>query len=149
LLGIYTGTRSGALLALEWKRIDLQQGVLLRRAYGQAESKKRAPPVRLGRRILAHLRRWRWLDPELCRFVCHYDGKHVRKLRRSWDTAVRKAGLGPDVIPHTLRHTRATWLMQRGIDPWEASGHLGMSVEMLMRVYGHHHPDTQKRAAEV
>ncbi|MGA9516954.1 MAG: site-specific integrase, partial [Pseudolabrys sp.] len=45
------------------------------------------------------------------------------------------------ISPHTLRHTAATWLMQNGVDKWEAAGFLGMSVEMLDRVYGHHHPD--------
>jgi hypothetical protein len=30
--------------------------------------------------------------------------------------------------------------MQNGVDKWEAAGFLGMSVEMLDRVYGHHHP---------
>jgi hypothetical protein len=39
--------------------------------------------------------------------------------------------------------------MQKGVDPWKAAGHLGMSVETLLRVYGHHHPDYQKEAAEV
>jgi integrase len=149
LLGIYTGSRSGVLLGLEWKRIDLARGIMLRRPEGQAESKKRTPPVRLGSRIMAHLRRWRRLDNPFCSYVCHYNGQRVVKLRRSWDAAVRRAGLGPDVIPHTLRHTRATWLMQAGIEPWEAAGHLGMSLEMLQRVYGKHSPDFQKRAAEV
>jgi integrase len=149
LLGVYTGSRSGVLLSLEWKWLDLSRGVMLRRAPQEAESKKRTPPVRLGSRILAHLRRWRRMDNTFCAYVCHYDGTRVRKLRRSWDTAVRNAGLGTDVIPHTLRHTRATWLMQAGIEPWEAAGHLGMSLEMLQRVYGKHSPDFQKRAAEV
>jgi hypothetical protein len=31
--------------------------------------------------------------------------------------------------------------MQRGADPWQAAGYLGMSLETLLRVYGHHHPD--------
>ena len=31
--------------------------------------------------------------------------------------------------------------MQAGVDKWEAAGFLGMNVEMLDRVYGHHHPD--------
>jgi len=39
--------------------------------------------------------------------------------------------------------------MQHNVEPWEAAGHLGMSLEMLQRVYGKHSPDFQKRAAEV
>jgi hypothetical protein len=30
--------------------------------------------------------------------------------------------------------------MQNGCDLWEAAGYLGMSVETLEKVYGHHHP---------
>jgi hypothetical protein len=37
--------------------------------------------------------------------------------------------------------------MQAGIDKWEAAGFLGMSVEMLDCVYGHHHPDHLRKAA--
>ena len=36
-----------------------------------------------------------------------------------------------EVTPHIFRHTAATWLMQPGIDMWEAAGFLGMTVEML------------------
>jgi integrase len=151
LLGIYTGSRSGALLAAQWSWVDLAGGIMRRRPPGTAENKqKRTPPVKLGVRIQAHLRRWRRLDGVTVNgFVIHCDGKRIQKMRRSWRTAVRVAGLGSDVTPHTLRHTRATWLMQAGIDRWEAAGHLGMSLEMLQRHYGHHHPDAQKRAAEI
>src|SRR5262249_25680957 len=34
LLGLYTGSRSGTLLSLQWKWIDLARGVMLRRAPG-------------------------------------------------------------------------------------------------------------------
>jgi integrase len=148
LLGIYTGSRSGVLLSLQWSWIDLARAVMLRRSPGTAESTKRTPPVKLGSRIQAHLRRWQRLDGK-CVLVCHYNGRRIMKMRRSWRTAVRNAGLDADVTPHVLRHTRATWLMQKGVDPWEAAGHLGMSLEMLERNYGHHHPDAQKRAAEI
>ena len=150
LLGIYTGSRSGTLLSLSWSWVDLASGTMRRRAPGTVESKqKRTPPVKLGKRIIAHLRRWRSLDGNAVVFICHYDGKRIQKMRRSWRTAAKTAGLGNDVTPHTLRHTRATWLMQAGVDRWEAAGHLGMSLEMLERNYGHHHPGAQKRAAEV
>jgi len=35
----------------------------------------------------------------------------------------------------------------RWVDKREAAGFLGMSVEMLDRVYGHHHPDHLRTAA--
>lgn len=121
-----------------------------RRPRGEAEDKrKRTPPVRLGRRILAHLRRWARLDG-VAEHICHLDGRRVAELRRSWPKAVKAAGLaGTGVTPHCLRRTRATWLMQAGIDVWEAAGSLGMTVQMLTEVYGIHHPDWQKNASEV
>jgi hypothetical protein len=35
--------------------------------------------------------------------------------------------------------------MQSGTDRWQAAGYLGMSVETLEKVYGHHHPDYLRR----
>jgi hypothetical protein len=43
-------------------------------------------------------------------------------------------------------HTAATWLMQAGVDAFEAAGYLGMSVERLLEVEGHHHPAFQEKA---
>ena len=52
---------------------------------------------------------------------------------------------------HALRteamHGRLTWLMQAGVNIWEAAGYAGMSAEMLERVYGHHSADFQSTAA--
>lgn len=149
ILGLYTGSRPGTILRLQWEQIDLAAGVMARRAPRQADNaRKRAPRVRLGKRLLSHLRRWRRLDSPETKYLCHYDGRPVRKLRRSFPGVAKRAGVR-DVTPHTLRHTRTTWLMQAGVDRFEAAGSLGMTVETLERVYGHHHPDWQRRAAEV
>lgn len=148
LLGLYTGSRPGVIKALEWSWLDLDARIMHRRPPGAAQAQnKRSPPVRLGRRILAHLRRWQKQDSHIP-WVVHYDGRPIDDPHGSWKRAITKAGL-TGVTPHTLRHTRATWLMQEGIDPWEAAGALGMSVRVLEAVYGHHHPAWQKRAAEV
>jgi integrase len=148
ILGIKTGSRSGVLLNLRWDQIDLDRGIMDRRAQGEAEaSNKRKPPVRLGRSLVRLMRRWKAKDGKI-KYVVHYDGVPVQKLRRSWAAACKEAKL-IGVSPHTLRHTRATWLMQAGIDLWEAAGSLGMSAAVLSRVYAKHSPDFQKRAAEV
>jgi integrase len=148
VLALKTGSRSGVLLNLEWSWIDLERGLMNRRGPREAESAtKRTPPVRLGKSLVRLMRRWKKADGKV-KHVIHYDGQPVQKLRRSFASACKVAGL-EGVSPHTLRHTRATWLMQEGIDPWEASGHLGMSMRVLESTYGKHSPDYQKNASEV
>jgi integrase len=153
LIGLYTGMRSQAMLGLSWMPstssawVDLENEVLYRRGETARRTKKNQnqKPSTIPYRLLPHLRRWYRIDAELgVRYVCHYQGSKVRKLRRSWDTARTAAGLGKDVVPHALRHTAATWLMQSGCDMWEAAGFLGMTVQVLEDVYGHHHPEHQK-----
>ena len=150
LIGYYTGSRPGVVLRLRWDQVDLSQGVMARIAPGEAaDAKKRAPPVRLGKRILSHLRRWARLDRGTeTKYLCHYEGRPVEDPHGSWARVTKAAGL-EGVTRHTLRHTRATHLMQAGIDVWEAAGFLGMTVKTLETTYAKHHPDWQKRAAEV
>jgi integrase len=74
-------------------------------------------------------------------------GAPVKSVKTGFRHAVKLAGLWGKVTPHTLRHTAATWLMQRGVPIWQAAGYLGMSAAMLERTYGHHHPDYMRGAA--
>lgn len=72
----------------------------------------------------------------------------MTKIHKAFRGVVAAAGLGINVTPDVLPHTRATWLMQTGVYMWEAAGSLGMTVQMLETVCGHHHSDFQKAAAE-
>lgn len=124
--------------------VDLEQGVFYRRAIGRRKTKKRQPPVKLPPRLLAHMRRWARLRLSK-KAVVEWNGKPVNSVRKGFAAAARAAGL-PDVTPHILRHTCATWLMQKGVNLWDAAGFLGMTVQQLEQGYGHHHPDYQEAA---
>jgi len=151
LVGLYTGTRSSAICGaalgptIGRGHVDLDQGVFYRRAIGRLQTKKRQPPVRLPLRLLAHLRRWS-RHGLAKRSVVEWNGKAVEGVRKGFEAAVRAAGLGAEVTPHVLRHTCATWLMQKGVNLWDAAGFLGMTVQQLEQGYGHHHPDYQEDA---
>jgi integrase len=152
LVGLYTGTRSAAICGAALMptvgrgHVDLEAGVFYRLAIGRRQTKKRQPPVRLPPRLLAHMRRWaaRGLSTKA---VVEWNGKPVESVRKGFEAAVRAAGLGADVTPHILRHTCATWLMQAGVNLWDAAGFLGMTVQQLEQGYGHHHADYQQEAA--
>jgi integrase len=148
LLGFYTGSRAGAILDLKWGWVDIGRGVLHRREPGTADSKtKRRPPLKLGKRISQHLGRWMAHDAGRSETVIHYNGAKVTKLRRSWATACRRAGVSAS--PHDLRRTRATILMSRGLNPETIAQSLGMSVEILRSDYTQYDPAWQKDIADV
>ena len=150
LVALYTGTRAGAVCAAALQPtegrgfIDLERGIFYRRPAEAAETKKRRPPVPLPRRLLTHLRRWKRRGQA---FAVEWNGAAVKDVDKAFRHVAHDAGM-PDVTPHVLRHTAATWLMQLGTDLWEAAGYLGMSVDQLERNYGHHHPDHLKGARD-
>jgi integrase len=154
LLGLYTGSRPGVLLALRWEQIDLKAEVLTRTPLGKLQDqKKRAPKVKLGWRIMTHLKRWKRIDGAET-LVCHFTdrwhpgAREVVDPHGAWARIIKESGL-KGVTRHTLRHTRATWMAQKGIPLWEAAGFLGMTVKTLERVYAHHDPSNQERAANI
>jgi integrase len=151
IIGWYTGSRRTVILNSKWSLIKLDDRIMYRKPPGSVQTKKRAPPLRIGNRLLGHLRRWKKRDGKqelLIRFAGANQGKAIKQIDRAWHQARVRAGLSDDVTPHVLRHSRATHLMRQGIDPWEAAQFLGMSLKMLENVYGHHRPSWQKSAAD-
>lgn len=168
LIGLYTGTRPGVLPKLLWEEsptqawVDLDAGVIYRRGRSERDHPtKRRPLVKVPSRLLAHLRRWRRLDLQMSRTiddtglpvastphtVIHHGGHALAgRIRTGFEGMVRDAGLSPAVTPHWMRHTCATWLMEREVPPWEAAGFMGMSMEMLEACYSHHRPGHQASA---
>ncbi|SMD20289.1 site-specific integrase [Rhizobium sp. RU36D] len=162
LIGLYTGTRLSALLNLQWipntngGHVDLDRGVIYRRADGERVAhNKRRTPVKIPPRLLRFLRYWKAADSRsdsqgnvvTLRYVVTYAGDKVVKPHKAFRTIRAAAGFGDDVTPHVLRHTRATWLAQAGIDAHEAAASLGLTVEEFERTYAHASPDFQQAAA--
>jgi len=155
LIGIGTGTRHDAVLKLRWSpsdyggHVDLQRGIIFRRGAAERESTKRRPPVSLPRWLHNRMAHWHDLEKEGVSHVIHVNGHPIAKMRRAWNTVRKAAGLGPDVTPHTLRHTCASWLLwgreAKGLRPattpltiWETAEVLGADATTVSRVYGHH-----------
>lgn len=174
LIGFYTGSRPGVITKLLWNEsaaqawVDLDAGIIYRRGRGERDHKtKRRPLVTIPDRLAAHMARWSRMDagraeamlqahidaggdpksaPQLATVVHHGGAPIGGKIRTGFAGIVRDAGLDPDVTPHWLRHTCATWLMERDTKPWDAAGFTGMSVKTLEDCYGHHRPS--RKAAD-
>lgn len=156
LISLYTGSRSGVTAAALWEEspahpwANVDAGVMYRRARGQRDKRtKRRPVVKFPKRLQAHMERWRRLDEKAgVSAVIHFGGEPVLRVKKSFASCVSDAGLDKGVSPHYLRHTCATWLMERNVDTWDAAGFLGMSPTTLLKHYGHHRPDYQNDVAD-
>ena len=146
LLGLYTGRRKEAILSLRWPQVDLERGLIDFELPGRNETKKRRGVIPVPHKLLPHLRRARERGTDLG-YVLHVNGASIGDIKKGFAASCRRAGL-EDVTPHALRHTAATWLMQAGVPLWEAGGYLAMSENVLTEVYGHHHPDHMRAAAD-
>jgi integrase len=144
LIGLYTGTRHDAILRLRWVPsvdagwVDLEAGLIYRKGEGESNSSKRRPPVPISPRLAAHLRRWK---SESGAYVISWGGLPIAKMRRAWHTARYNAGLGPDVVPHVLRHTFASWAVQAGHSFAKVAAALGTTEKVVEATYGHFNSD--------
>ena len=128
-LAYATGLRVSEVVSLKVTDIDSNR-MVVRVEQGKG-SKDRY--VMLSPYLLTLLRQW-WkeLEPELWLFPS-YQNRHMsaRQLHRICQETAKRAGIKKRVSPHTLRHSFATHLLERGID-----------IRVIQAMLGHKKLDT-------
>jgi integrase len=134
-----TGWRTGEALQLRWSDVDwMRKSVTLR------TSKNREPrifPFRDHARLEGVLRRqrtevlgWEREHGRLCPTIFHWNGRPLRKLRRSWKHACERAGL-PGRLLHDFRRTAVRNLIRAGIPQAIAMKITGHKTDSIFRRY--------------
>ena len=126
-----TGLRVGEMMSLDLQDVDLAKGYIRCMIKG---SKERI--IYLDSKAMGELRRY--MEEPRIAFLGHRDTEQAlfvnhrgERLTRQWvwvilKTYAQKAGIDRNVTPHTLRHSFATHLLQRGA-----------SLRQLQRLLGH------------
>lgn len=120
VLGLYTGSRPGAILSAAWdrgpgrSRVDVERGVFHRHAEGKSETNKRQPTAKAAPRLKAHCERWRRQDGGRGQGVT-FNGGRVASVKTALARAVKIAGLDAGAIAYTLLHSCASGLVAKGL----------------------------------
>lgn len=172
VLALNTGMRQGELLALKWEDVDLERSLVrVRRTLtrsdkgfvlGEPKTKKSRRTIRLTpgavQALRAHLSR-QLEEMERAESLYEPGGLifatemgtiiNPSNLRnRSLKPLLRRAELRP-IRFHDLRHTCATLLLGKDINPKIVSEMLGhASVRITLEIYSHLLPDMQEKAAK-
>ncbi|WP_304459258.1 tyrosine-type recombinase/integrase [Alicyclobacillus sendaiensis] len=170
LLLATTGMRVGEVLALRWRDVDLENGVIhVTQSVTRVQNKLlvSSPKNAASNRAIAitadvvdALRRHKraqnevrllmgqaWQDNDLV--VCRVDGSYA--LRETLDAAfkriIKRLGL-PRIRLHDLRHAHATILLKLGVHPKVVQERLGHSnISTTLNTYSHVLPGLQEAAA--
>lgn len=121
-LGLSTGMRRDEMLRLEWRRVDFGTRLI----YFDSDDHKGGKPgsIPISEWALSVLKRRQVFRVAHCRkspwVFCDRAGERIQSIKTGFKRATRDAGL-LDVTPHTLRHTFASWMVQRGVPLREVS----------------------------
>jgi len=143
VVALNTGMRKGEILGLKWRDIDIKRGIIHLSSTKSGE-KREVPMNEVAQKTIIGVLK----HPESQYVFCNGEGKPYGDVKKSFFTAVRKAGI-IDFHFHDLRHTFASQLVMSGIDlntVRELLGH--KTMEMTLR-YSHLSPDHKKRAVDI
>jgi len=142
-LAVRTGARAGAILALTWDQIDLENGII---DYGDDVGNKRRPIQRLPDELLHKLGEAREIACSNC--VIEYGGKPTKSIDRAFEGAVVRAGFiaghyangdaKPAFTVHALKHSSITWLIEAGMRYADVATFTGTSEATVRKHYAHH-----------
>jgi len=147
ITALNTGMRKGEILSLQWEsNIDLKHGfILLDQGMTKNGNRREIPINDTLRGVLQGLTR-RLDIPHV--FYDQGTGKPFKNIKRSFNTALRRAGIR-DFHFHDLRHTFASHLVMAGVDLTTVSRLLGhKSLNMTLR-YSHLSPGHLNNAVNI
>lgn len=147
-LALAAGARAGELLGLTWRNVDTSRGTLY------FEETKNGEPrlVPIAGEALERLQEWqrtrRRPDTDLVVPGRRNPQKPIDP-RKPWLAACAAAGLGDDVVFHTLRHTSGAILAQSGLNTRQIMATMGHKTHEMATRYQHvadEHHDAVRRA---
>ncbi|MBZ0184465.1 MAG: site-specific integrase [Melioribacteraceae bacterium] len=132
---VNTGLRQAELINLRWSNINFTEKILILDNNQFITKSKKIRSVPLNKTALEVLNKRKSNFNE--EFVFTYRGSKIVQdwLIHHFKKQVRKAGLRKELRFHSLRHTFATWLVQRGVSIYHVSKLLGHADVSTTQIY--------------
>ncbi len=132
-----TGLRQMELLTLQWNQINFKDRFLILDNSKHITKSKKVRTVPLSLRALQIL-----TERDLKKnsdFVFTYKNKPINQttICHKFKQYVNEAKINPKINFHSLRHTFASWLVQRGVSIFQVSKLLGHSSVNVTQIYSH------------
>ena len=143
IAAISTGLRSENVLSLTWQQVDMEKNLI----YIPKTKSSRDLHVRIGEYLKKTLQGLK--KKEKSDFVFTDEkGRRFKSVKRSLETACRKAGIQKHVTMHVFRKTHGSLLAMNGVGEYGVGKSLGISNPEVQKHYIFLSPDYNKKMAE-
>lgn len=150
-LAVYTGMRMGEIRFLKWSSIDFDNNLIRVINHEQFTIKsKRARIIPIHPILKIDLISF-FAEKSRDAFVFTYRYGVLKRnyLSTRFKRTIRKAGLNDDYHFHSLRHTFASWLVQKGVSIYHVSKLLGHASVKTTEIYSHLNNSDLKESVEL
>ena len=144
-----TGLRQMELLTLEWNQINFRDNLLIldNRNHLTKSKKIRTIPLNIrALQILTERERNKQFN-----IVFTFNKLPIKQdfISKTFKKFVKKANINSKLNFHSLRHTFASWLVQRGVSIYEVSKLLGHSDIKTTEIYSHLRAEDLRRSVNL
>ncbi|MEG8989805.1 tyrosine-type recombinase/integrase [Ignavibacteria bacterium 4148-Me] len=148
ILAVQTGMRQSEILNLKWNQINFKDRFIILDNQTNITKSKKVRTIPLSIKALQILTE-RQLT-EKTEFVFTINDRPINQdfLSHKFHKYVLKANINPKLNFHSLRHTFASWLVQKGVSIYEVQKLLGHSSVSVTQIYAHLQPDNLRGAIE-
>lgn len=144
-----TGLRQMEMIQLQWNQINFKDGYLIldNRSFLTKSKKIRTIPLSL--KALQVLTERQIGSKNNLVFTYNHKQINPTYLSRLFKAYIKTSKLNTKLNFHSLRHTFASWLVQKGVSIYEVSKLLGHSDIKVTEIYAHLKPDNLRKAVEL
>ena len=145
---INTGLRQMELISLKWDQIDLSSGILILDNQHNITKSKKVRNVPLNKSAYDILVKRKLKSTSELVFTYKGSGINADFISKKFKKLIIKAKINTDYNFHSLRHTFASWLVQKGVSIYEVSKLLGHADIKTTQIYAHLRSDDLRNAVE-
>lgn len=138
MLGLFTMARPGAILDLEWSRVDFMRRQIDFTPGNHVRTNKRRTIVPISDELLPALQQA--YDARTTDFVIERGGSRVFSVKKAFQAASERSGV--HATPYTLRHTGAVWAAEAGVPMSQLAQFMGHDDDRTtQKHYARYSPD--------
>jgi site-specific recombinase XerD len=150
IFAINTGLRQMELIKLEWNQINIEGKLLILDNRNHLTKSKKIRSLPLNQSAIKILeKRIQSRYKHTIVFTYHTHPINQQFISHKTKKLVRLSKINPKLNFHSLRHTFASWLVQKGVSLYEVSKLLGHADIKTTQIYAHLRSDDLRNAVEM